>query len=140
MDDLDRKLLLRLTKNARTPASDLARDLGVSRGTVQNRIDKLTHLGVIERFTVELGHRNGEDQVSAFALVHTKASDDQVVRASLKRIAEVAQVSSLSGGFDLVIELRCDSLERLDTVLDNIRTLPDVADTQSHIRLRTWVH
>lgn len=138
MDDIDRKLLLLLTKDARTPASDLARALSVSRGTVQNRIEKLQHLGIIEKFTVELGRGDSDAQVSAFALIHLNANDEAVIRASLRRIDEVVQVSTISGVFDLVVELRCQSLARLDTVLDTIRAMPDVADTQSHIRLRSW--
>lgn len=60
------------------------------------------------------------------------------MRAALRRIDEITQVSSLGGAFDLAVELRCTSLARLDVVLDMVRSLPDVADTQSHIRLRTW--
>ncbi len=138
LDDIDKRLLLLLTRDARASAADLARALSVSRGTVQNRIDKLTRQGVIEKFTVEIGVGDTENQISAFALIHLKADDDTVIKASLRRIEDVTQVSTLSGTFDLVVELRCASLARLDTVLDAIRKLPDVADTQSHIRLRTW--
>lgn len=138
MDDIDRRLLLLLTRDARASAADLARALSVSRGTIQNRIDKMMQKGVIENFTVVTGTGERESQISAFALIHLNADDDSVVKASLRRIEEVTQVSTLSGTFDLVIELRCASLERLDAVLDVVRKMPDVADTQSHIRLRTW--
>lgn len=127
-----------LTRDARASAADLARALSVSRGTVQNRIDKMTRQGVIEKFTVEIGVGETENQISAFALIHLNADDDTVIKAALRRIEEVTQVSTLSGAFDLVVELRCASLARLDTVLDIIRKMPDVANTQSHIRLRTW--
>ncbi len=138
MDDIDHQLLLLLAKNARASAAELAREVSVSRGTVQNRIDKLVQQGVIESFTVELGSGEKESQVRAFALIHLKAEDEGVVRASLKRVREITQISTLSGSFDLVVEIRCPSLARLDQVLDAVRRLPDVADTQSHIRLRTW--
>ncbi|MFV1844101.1 MULTISPECIES: Lrp/AsnC family transcriptional regulator [unclassified Phaeobacter] len=138
MDDIDRRLLLLLTRDARASAADLARALSVSRGTVQNRIDRMMQKGVIENFTVTTGTGDRESQISAFALIHLNADDDSVVKASLRRIEEVTQVSTLSGTFDLVIELRCASLERLDAVLDVVRKMPDVAGTQSHIRLRTW--
>lgn len=138
MDDIDKKLVLLLTRDARTSAADLARALSVSRGTVQNRIDKLVVQGVIESFTLELGKGEKDHQISAFVLIHLKADDDSVVKASLRRVQEVTQVSTLSGTFDLVVEVRCGSLGKLDAVLDLVRTMPDVADTQSHIRLRTW--
>ena len=138
MDDIDKRLLLLLSRDARASAVDLARTLSVSRGTIQNRIDRMTQQGVIEKFTVEIGAGENENQISAFALIHLNADDDTVVKASLRRVEEVTQVSTISGAFDLVIELRCTSLAQLDTVLDVIRKMPDVADTQSHIRLRTW--
>ena len=49
MDNLDHKLLHLLTKDARASVTDLARALGVSRGTVQNRIDRLLHTKVIHQ-------------------------------------------------------------------------------------------
>ena len=98
MDEIDKRLILLLTRDGRASAADLARALSVSRGTIQNRIDKLSSSGVIEKFTVELGQGERENQVSAFTLMKLNvASDDSVVRASLKRTKEITQVSTLSG-------------------------------------------
>lgn len=140
MDDIDKRLLLLLTRDARASAADLARALSVSRGTVQNRIDRMVRQRIIENFTVEIGTGEKENQISAFALIHLCANGDDVVKAALRRIEEVTQVSTLNGSFDLVIELRCASLARLDAVMDLVRKMPDVANTQSHIRLRTWAN
>jgi DNA-binding Lrp family transcriptional regulator len=54
MDDTDRRLIALLRENARVPVATLAHLLKVSRGTVQNRIDRLTADGVIGGFTVRL--------------------------------------------------------------------------------------
>ena len=54
LDDLDRRLIGLLRADARLPSAALARQLGVSRGTVQNRIDRLTAGGVLLGFTVRL--------------------------------------------------------------------------------------
>ncbi|MEP2780932.1 MAG: Lrp/AsnC family transcriptional regulator [Pseudoruegeria sp.] len=137
MDDLDNQLLQLLTKDARTPATVLAQKLGVSRGTVQNRIDRLQHQKIINRFTVELSAGEGDTQVSAFTLIRLKADDGQVTIASLRRISAILDIHTLSGSFDLVAEVRASSLSNLDKVLDSIRSLPEVAETQSHIRLTT---
>ena len=53
MDDTDRQLVAMLLGNARLPVATLAKSLGVSRGTVQNRIDRLTARGTIQGFTIE---------------------------------------------------------------------------------------
>lgn len=137
MDDLDHKLLNLLTKDARASATVLAQRLGVSRGTVQNRIDRLQHQKIIQRFTVELSSGEVDSQVSAFTLVQLKADDGRVAIASLRRVPEILDIHTLSGSFDLVVEVRASSLSNLDKVLDRIRALPEVAETQSHIRLTT---
>ena len=137
MDDLDHQLLDLLTRDARRSATDLARDLKVSRGTIQNRIDRMRADGVIHRFTVELGSANEDHQISAFTLIRVRADDGRVTVAALKRVKGVTDISTLSGAFDLVVELRCASLKRLDSILDEIRAIPDVAETQSHVRLTT---
>lgn len=135
MDDLDHRLLHLLTKDARASATDLAQKLGVSRGTVQNRIDRLLHSKVIHRFTVELGQSEEDTQISAFTLIRLRADDGKRAQAGLRRIDAITDIHTLSGSFDLVAEIRTSSLKRLDGILDQIRAIPDVAETQSHIRL-----
>ena len=135
MDDLDHRLLQLLTKNARMSATELARALGTSRGTVQNRIERLQHQKIITRFTVELSPDAQDTQVSAFTLIRLKADDGKATKQSLRRIPAILDIHTLSGSFDLVAEVRAASLSDLDGVLDRIRALPEVAETQSHIRL-----
>jgi DNA-binding Lrp family transcriptional regulator len=135
MDDLDHQLLQLLTKDARTSATVLAQKLNVSRGTIQNRIDRLLHQNVINRFTVELSAGEADSQVSAFTLIRLKADDGKGTIQSLRRISAILDIHTLSGTFDLVAEVRASSLSNLDGVLDDIRSLPEVAETQSHIRL-----
>ncbi|RVU84395.1 Lrp/AsnC family transcriptional regulator [Leucothrix sargassi] len=137
MDDLDQQLLLLLGRDGRASAADLARALSVSRGTIQNRIAKLKRDGVIKRFTVELSEKELSQQVSAFVLINLKATDDAMVKVALRKFKEITVISTLSGSFDMVAEIRCSSLARLDDLLDQIRCTPNVQSTQSHIRLRT---
>ncbi|MEX3014098.1 Lrp/AsnC family transcriptional regulator [Gymnodinialimonas hymeniacidonis] len=137
MDDLDQHLLQLLTRDARASATLLAKELGVSRGTVQNRIDRMVQKKVINRFTVDLAPGEDDTQVSAFTLIRLNADDGRAAIRSLQRVTEILDIHTLSGTFDLVVEVRAASLAKLDKVLDRIRALPEVAETQSHIRLTT---
>ena len=105
MDDTDRGLLRILTQDGRRSISDLASDLGVSRATVQNRIARMTDRGTIAKFTVEIGPDDEEAVISAFCLLK------------------------------LIVEIRTHSLKKLDEILDDIRRVPDVAETVSSLRL-----
>ena len=55
IDDIDFKLLDILKRDARTPASKIAEELGISRMTVKNRMKRLEDMGVIRQYTVMIG-------------------------------------------------------------------------------------
>lgn len=137
MDELDRDLLQLLTQDARASITDVAHQMGVARGTIQNRIDKLVRQGVIRRFTLELGNANENFQVSAFSLIKLASGDGRLATKSIRKIQGIIDIHTLSGPFDIVAEIRTSSLGRLDKVLDEIRRVPEVCETQSHIRLAT---
>ena len=135
MDQLDHDLLHLLTQDARMPATDLATRLEVSRATVQNRIARLKHSGTIARFTVERGPSGEDTAISAFTLLRVKPGDSRPFVAALKRLTEVTDIHSLSGSFDFVVESRTASVAKLDALLEKIRMLPQVAHTETSIRL-----
>ncbi len=54
MDEKDLKIIEILEENARTPYTEIASRLGISEGTVRNRIEKLEKEGVIIRYTIEV--------------------------------------------------------------------------------------
>jgi len=135
MDDIDHDLLDLLTRNARSSATELSQKLKVSRGTVQNRIEKLLTQRVIRRFTVEFGESEDDHQISAFTLIKLVADDSRSAVSSLAKIPAITDIHTLSGAFDIVVEIRTSSLKRLDKILDEIRMIQNVAETQSHLRL-----
>lgn len=135
MDNIDRELLRLLSGDARRSAAELARELGVSRATIQNRIDKLKANGTIARFTVKLGGLVENALVDALVLLKLAPGDSRRIIDQLRRIPEVQSLGSVNGVFDLVLELRTSSHQRLDTVLMDIRRMPMVAETNSCIRL-----
>lgn len=135
MDEIDHALIRLLRKDARSPLSDMAAKIGVSRGTVRNRIERLISQKVIERFTIQLADIDVENEIIAFALIRVRANDGSRTLIALRKMASVATIHTLSGAYDLVAELKVRSLKQLDDELDEIRKLPDVAETQSHIKL-----
>ncbi|WP_419911520.1 Lrp/AsnC family transcriptional regulator [Hoeflea sp.] len=135
MDDTDRALLQTLTRDGRRSVSDLAADLGVSRATVQNRIARMVDRGTIAKFTVELGPDDEEAVISAFCLLKLVANDTRPTVAALRKITGTGDIHSLSGSFDMIVEIRTHSLRKLDEILDDIRRVPDVAETVSSLRL-----
>ncbi len=138
MDDTDAEILHQLTENARISAAELGRIVGLSRVTVQNRIERLHTSGVIARFTVELGQDTGSFLIDAVVMIKLISGDSRPTVAQLKRMPEMFSLTSVNGSFDLMGELRTTSLKRLDKVLAEIRRLPRVSETNSSIRLNRF--
>lgn len=138
MDEKDRELLRLLSLNARSSSTELARQLDVSRATVQNRIDRLMASGVIKKFTVELGQQTEQTFIEAVVLIALAPGDSRKTIAELRRIPVVESLCSANGAYDLIVELRVSSLLLLDNILQDIRRKPMIADTISSIRLNRF--
>ena len=137
MDETDRQLLALLRADARASVASLAERLKVSRGTVQNRIDKMRQRGVIQGFTVRTRPDVEAHRVRAVMTISVEGeSSPRVVRA-LQGFAEVVAVHTTNGRWDLVAELDTDSLAAFSAALDEIRRIPGIAATETSILLAT---
>ena len=118
-----------------TPEATLARLLKVSRGTVQNRIDRLleerTLLGFTVRTTPEASYR-----IRAVTMVRTEGDADQVLR-TLRGLPEVRALHTTNGRWDIVAELATDTLQEFDEALRRIGKVKGVANTETSLLLST---
>jgi DNA-binding Lrp family transcriptional regulator len=137
MDDLDRQLLALLRSNARLPAATVARQLRVARGTVQNRIARLERDGVIAGYTVRLAAADDGRRIAALMLIAVEGNNVEKVLRSLRGDAAVAALHTTNGRWDIVAELRADSLEEFDRVLGRIRRIEGVASSETNLLLST---
>lgn len=134
-DELDRRLISELRHDARASISALAAQLGVSRGTVQNRLDRLVSSGAIVGFTVRVDDELEKDVVRAIMMIEVVGrSTDQVVK-HLKGIPELIKIHTTNGSWDLVAEIRAGSLLEFDTVLRLVRELDGVLNSETSILL-----
>jgi len=138
MDDLDRKLLALLRADARAPASTLAAKLKVSRGTVQNRIERMVSRGVIRGFTVTTRPDLERERVRAVMSIAIEGERSGAVLRALRGVPEVVAVHSTNGRWDLVAELDTDTLQGFSRVLDHIRTIEGIASTETSLLLETY--
>ncbi len=133
----DRRLIRALQKDARTSVSELARQLNLSRTTVQKRLARLEELGVIAGYQLKLGesYRSSTFQAYVSLVVDPKLAS-QVANA-LGRMAEVEALFTVSGKIDFVAIVRVQTPVELDATLDRIGELDGVRDTDSAIVLST---
>jgi DNA-binding Lrp family transcriptional regulator len=139
MDDLDHRLLALLRGDARASVASLAKKLGVARGTVQNRMARLEADGTIVGYTVRLKPDIQEQHhIRAVMTIAVEGNQvDGVVRA-LRGEPAVAAVHSTNGRWDLVAELRTDSLASFDRMLAKISRMPGVSSSETSLLLTTF--
>ncbi len=137
MDDLDRRLIALLRTNARATVASLAKKLKVVRGTVQNRLAKLEANGTIAGYTVRLRPQADMHRIVALMTIEVEGNNlDKVLRV-LRGDPAVDALHTTNGRWDLVAEIRADSLESFNEVLSRIRTVESIARTETSLLLST---
>ena len=138
MDATDQQLLSLLRKDARTSVATLATKLGVSRGTVSNRITKLEDAGTIVGYTVRLRPDAQPNEISAWMSVAVEGNETRSVIGSLLGEPGVAALHDTNGRWDLLAELRAANLSELSQVLERIRLVRGISSTETSIHLETY--
>src|SRR3974390_1234324 len=129
MDDTDRQLIGLLRNDGRASIASLAKALGVSRGTVQNRMARLAGNGTIVGYTVRLKPAIEEQRIHAFTTVAVEGNQVDAVIKALRGEPAVTALYSTNGRWDVVAELRADSLQSFDRGLGRIRLLEGIWQT-----------
>jgi DNA-binding Lrp family transcriptional regulator len=137
MDELDRRLIGLLRGDGRMPAAVLAKALKVSRGTVQNRIDRLRADGAILGFTVRLAPDTEPGRVRAVMTIEVEGRRAPQVLKALQDVPEVEAVHTTNGRWDLLAELSAADLAAFSGALDVIRQIEGVAATETSLLLQT---
>ena len=121
-----------------TAVADLARKLAVSRGTVTNRMRRLEDDSVIVGYTVRLRPDVPRSQITAWMSIAVEGNQTRSVIASLLGEPGVATLHDTNGRWDLLAELRAENLQDLAKVLERIRLLKGISNTETSIHLETY--
>lgn len=123
MDSIDQEILDILEDDGRISFTNVAEQVGVSEGTVRNRVKNMKKEGIIERFTIETSSQG----ISAIILV--KLSTDANMDDIFQQLSKEMRVFEVTGEHDIIIHLSRNSSEELNEELDNIRRIKGVDDT-----------
>lgn len=135
LDPTDQGLLSMLRANARTSIVDLAKRLGVSRATVQNRMRRLEDDGVIDGYTVRIGAEIEKPAVRALMSIRTESAHEADVIAELRGNPHVAAVHHTTGRWDLIAEIQTDSLASFNKIVGALRLIDGVTATETNLLL-----
>ena len=137
LDSTDQALLALLRDNSRASTSELARQLDLSRSTVQSRLSKLLDSGVITGFTLQLGESYTADLIRAHVLIELDQKLTGQVQVDLKKMNKVTALYSISGAYDMIAIVEAHSTGELSRLLDAIADLAGIARTNSSVVLET---
>jgi DNA-binding Lrp family transcriptional regulator len=135
VDTLDQRLIALLRADGRAPISQIAAALHVSRGTAQNRLDRLIQAGVILGFTVRVRQDIDERLIRALMTIQLAGKTTTAVIARLRGIPEIRALYTTNGTWDLIAEIGVDTLPDLDRALGTIRAIDGIRSSETSILL-----
>ena len=129
MDDVDKKILETLRQNSRTPNNEIADKLGLTEGTIRNRIKRLIETGVIKKFTIE----TQPVQTEAIVLIRTQTGRSKETLRKIRR--HVDRLFETAGEYDIAAYLTADEIATINGIVDKLRTVEGITSTVTLLKI-----
>ncbi|MEW6716891.1 MAG: Lrp/AsnC family transcriptional regulator [Chloroflexota bacterium] len=137
MDKLDIEILAILQRDGRVPYTEIAQTLGISEGTVRNRIARLVEDQVVQIIGLVDPYQLGFDAPAMIGVTVQGNLED--VAAQIAVMPEVSYLIMVSGEYDLIVEVMCRDRTHLARFLNQqLRQVPGIIQTQTFLILRTF--
>ena len=140
LDDLDRGILGLLLREARTPVSQIADQIGLSRPAVAERIEKLERSGVLRGATAVLDPNALGREVTAFVAARGPTFDPKQwkqFRELMRTDDEILEVHTVAGEDCFYLKVRTDTLVSLNVLVNKLTHAPFNLTTRTTIVLKT---
>ncbi len=139
LDDLDLRILDLLLRDARTPASQIADQVGLSRPAVAERIEKLERNGVIRGTTAVVDPLAVGRSVTAFIAARSATLSPKAWQAfrTLMRSSEILEVHTVAGDDGYLLKVRTDSINTLNALVSKLTAPPLGLSTRTTIVMQT---
>ncbi len=137
LDETDRSILAALRMRPRGSLTELSSAVGIARGTLYSRLDRLTRTGVIIGYGPDVDPRAAGFGVLAFCTLEIQqGTHDDTVRA-LADIPELLEFHTVTGAGDLLCRIIARSNDDLHEVLQRVTSVPSVRRSQTQLALAT---
>jgi len=124
-----------LQEDGRRSISDLAKQLNLSRATVQQAMERLERSGVIQGYTVKINPYYEQQRVSAYIMISVISQKTSDIVRQIQKHPQLDMLCTISGQYDLMAMVTESTTEALDRAIDAIAALDGVEKTLSHIVL-----
>lgn len=132
MDELDASILSLLGRDGRMSFTSIAAQLGLSEGTIRNRVQRLTDNGMLVIVALCNPISLGLQALRLFISVDRPSRIEECCLA-LAALPHTNRVSTGTGSRDIYVELTCRDLSEAQQILEQIRLIPGVTELQSSV-------
>lgn len=138
-DETDLKILELLREDSRLSFREIGKRIGVSTGTVSDRVRSMVANGVIRRFTTSVDPQKLGLAVAMFVRVRVKPnySIDDLVK-DISKLKESCCVHCVTGDLDVIVLVRCTDHDHAAAVLGQVRSMEGVASLDSNVVLKAF--
>lgn len=139
LDELDVALLRLLQAEPRVGMLEASRRLGVARGTVTSRMERMREGGVVTGFGPDLDLRRIGYPVMAFSILELAQGRIADVTRLLASVPEVLEAHTIAGRGDLLVRIVARTNDHLMDVLESILRSPHIARAETMIALTSQI-
>jgi DNA-binding Lrp family transcriptional regulator len=136
LDDIDKNLIRLLYSDSQMKYAEIADKIGVSVGSVHNRIKALKQKGYIQKFTIQPNSELLGYDLSAIIQMQIEVSRLSEINEQLQKIDQITTIYNNTGEFDIFLIGRFKNRHQLNDVLQNILKIPGVQRTNTHLILQ----
>lgn len=137
IDDVDRKILRALQKDARASFKKIGEDVGVSEATVFVRVKKLQEGGVLRGFKAIVDPKAVGKNLTAIMLVQANPKSLPGMLDALKRLDDIYEIYDVTGQYYSILKIKTSGTDELSRIIDEIGIIEGIAGTETIIVLRT---
>ena len=141
IDGTDKKILVELTSNSRTPILEISRKIGISGAAIHQRIRKLNDSGLISGQHLKLNPKAlGYTTLAFIGVYFDKAERNSQAIREMKKIPEILECHYTTGNWSVLIKILCKNNEHLMTLLNKqIQSINGVSRTETFISLEQQI-
>ena len=138
LDEIDYKILETLRRDARTPFTEVGRNLGISDATVHVRVKRMMDEGIIKKYTIVVDEEALGRKVRGFVLINVKPGSLEEVANQLVENEKVSTVYEIHGPNDLIVKVKAGDLDEMRDLILKIREIPNVTTSELITIFKVW--
>ena len=141
IDKLDKQILQYLTRDARKPYTEIAKELIVSPGTIHVRVKKMEQMGIIRGTSLQVDYaRLGYSFIAYIGLYLNQSAHAMEVMEDLKKVPEVTVAHLATGKFTIFCKVRCKDAQHAKHVIFELNNIGGVYNTETMISLEECIN